>query len=132
MNPKKMGRRTKKEMFFLNNTTAFCCTQINYSGYGYGRHYAGMVNVYGYDPEGGVFDYVVTYHRSNVICRMLTSGEWWTIDEDIRSNYTTNGYTTRVGIKKAHKKRCAELAASHRAIPFSGKGAHDARVFLRN
>ena len=43
-----------------------------------------MVNVYGYDPEGGVFDYVVTYHRSNVICRMLTSGEWWTIDEDIK------------------------------------------------
>ncbi|MFH2013626.1 MAG: hypothetical protein ABIJ17_01505 [Patescibacteria group bacterium] len=122
----------KKDKFFVNNKTGIGTTTINYSGYGYGKHYAGMTNVYGYAPDGSTFDYIVTYHRSNVIIKMIKSGEWWKIDESIRSNYTTNGYTTRVGIKKASKKRCEQLRNSHAVISHSGKLAHDERVRKRN
>ncbi len=123
---------TKKEKFFKNETSGYGTTTINYSGYGYGRHCAGMTNIYGFSPNGDTFDYIVTRHRSLVIASMIRSGEWWDVDEDIRSNYSTNGYTTRVGIKRASAKRCKVMADSHRAINLSGKDAHDARVHLRN
>jgi hypothetical protein len=123
---------TKKEKFFKNQTSGIGTTTINYSGYGYGKHYAGMTNVYGYDSDGSTFDYIVTHHRSKQIIKMIEIGEWWSIDSDIRSNYSTNGYTTRVGIAKANLKRCTQLADSHRIIDDVGKSAHDARVILRN
>lgn len=123
---------TKRQKFFKTQTSGFGTTVINYSGYGYGRHCAGMTNVYGYAPDGSTFDYVVTRHRSNIIIRMLRDGSWWSVNEDIRDNYSTNGYTTRAGIRRADEKRCKQLADSHRAIPFSGKAAHDARVMARN
>ena len=125
-------RTTKKEKFFKNNKSGFATTLINYSGYGYGRHAAGMTNIYGYDNTGFTFDYIVTNHRAGVIASMLTTGEWWKLESSIRSNYSTNGFTTRVGIKRANRKRCKQLAESHNAVPYSGKAAHDARVFLRN
>ncbi len=122
----------KKEKFFKNKTSGIGTTLINYSGYGYGKHFAGMTNVYGFAPDGSTFDYIVTHHRSKIIAKMIITGEWWTIDNDIRSNYSTNGFTTRVGIDKANKKRCMQLADSHRIIDEIGKNAHDARVRLRN
>ena len=123
---------TKREKFFANNKSGIGTTTINYTGYGYGRHCAGMTNLYGYAPDGSIFDYVVTFHRSRIIEEMIITGEWWTIHEDIRSNYSTNGFTTRVGIRKANKKRCTQLADSHRLIIDSGKQAHDLRVKIRN
>ena len=123
---------TKREKFFKTQTSGMGMTTINYSGYGYGKHYAGMTNLYGYTPDGSTFNYIVTYHRSKKIIEMFETGEWWSIDIDIRSNYSTNGYTTRVGIAKANLKRCRELADSHRIIDNVGKSAHDARVILRN
>lgn len=123
---------TKKEKFFIENTSGVGSTTINFSGYGYGRHYAGMINLYGYDPDGNVFDYIVTYHRSKVICKMISTGEWWKLDESILANYSTNGHTTRVGIKRANIAKAKKMKDSHDAIPFSGKAAHDARVFFRN
>ena len=123
---------TKREIFFKTQNNGFGVTTINYSGYGYGRHYAGMTNIYGYAPCGLVFDYVVTYHRSKQILKMIKSGEWWTVDSDIRNNYSTNGYSTRVGINRANKKRCKQIADSHKAINRLGKDAHEARVRLRN
>ena len=123
---------TKRESFFKNQKSGIGRTAINYHGYGYGRHYAGMINIYGYAPDGTTFDYVVTYHRSKVLIDMLLSGEWWTIDSDIRRNYSTNGFTTRIGIRRANKKRCSQLANSHRLIDEVGKNALDERVRLRN
>lgn len=123
---------TKKEKFFKNQPSGIGTTTINYSGYGYGKHYAGMTNIYGYAPDGTTFDYIVTFHRSKIIVKMIRTGEWWLIDSDIRKNYSTNGYTTRVGIHRANKKRCMQLADSHRIIDEVGKNAHDARVRLRN
>jgi len=123
---------TKREKFFKNQTSGIGTTTINYSGYGYGKHCAGMINIYGYAPDGTTFDYIVTFHRSKIIAKMIKTGEWWTIDSDIVSNYSTNGYTTRVGLKRANKKRCTQLADSHRAIDEIGKNAHDARVRVRN
>ena len=120
----------KKTKFFATHLSGWQTTSISYSGYGYGRHAAGMVNVYGYGPAG-TFDYVVTYHRSKVILSMLGSGEWWSLDEAVRSNYSTNGYTTRVGITRASLSQCRRMHASHVALPDSGKTAHDIRVRLR-
>lgn len=123
---------TKKEKFFKTQVTGFSTTTINYNGYGYGRHCAGMTNVYGYSPEGIRFDYIVTPHRANVICSMIRSGQWWTLDADIRSNYSTNGYNTRWGIRRANLLRCRKMAESHAAITLGGKDGHDARVMMRN
>jgi hypothetical protein len=123
---------TKKEKFFKTKAEGYSTTRINYSGYSYGRHYGGMTNIYGYSPDGSVFDYIVTYHRSKVIARMIRNGTWWALDISIRDNYSTNGYTTRVGIIRANKKRCSQLSESHKILPFGGKNAHDARVILRN
>jgi hypothetical protein len=123
---------TKREKFFKNQTSGIGTTRIAYSAYGYGKHYAGMTHIYGYTPDGLIFDYIVTYHRSKIIVKMINNGEWWKIDEDIRSNYSTNGYTTRIGVKRANLKRCSELSESHRIIEESGKEAHEARVRLRN
>ena len=122
----------KKEKFFKNQKSGYNTTTINYSGYGYGRHAAGMVNIYGYTPDGSTFDYIVSYHRSKVITRMIITGEWWTISDDVRGNYSTNGYTTRIGIARANPKRCTQIADSHRAFVYQGQNAHDVRVLLRN
>ena len=123
---------TKKERFFRDNTAGVETTLINYSGYGYGRHAAGMVELYGYDDNGNQFSYIVTRHRCRVIQKMIKNGEWWTLDSSIRANYSTNGYTTRVGIKRANAARCKQLSDSHKAIYEGGKAAHDMRVALRN
>jgi hypothetical protein len=123
---------TKKEKFFKTAKIGMNTTTINYTGYGYGRHCGGMVNVYGYTPEGAIYDYIVTFHRSKKIIEMIKTGKWWTINQDIRANYCTNGYTTRIGIKKADMARCKRLADSHRVIQGGGSEAHDMRVFLRN
>ena len=123
---------TKAEKFFENNTDGISTTTINYSGYGYGRQYAGMTHVYGYDDKGLRFDYVVTFHRSRVIMNMIRSGEWWLLDSAIRDNYSTNGYNTRRGIKNADVMRCRKMQESHDRITEKGKDAHDTRVLLRN
>lgn len=123
---------TKKEKFFKTYKTGFSTTLISFSGYGYGRHAAGMVNIYGFDNEGIRFDYVVTHHRSKVIASMIEAGTWWKLDSAIRSNYSTNGYNTRKGIKNANLTRCKQLQNSHTTVPFSGKSAHDYRVLIRN
>lgn len=123
---------TKKEKFFKANNSGFGLTNINYSGYGYGKNHAGMINLYGFAPDGSMFDYIVTFHRSKQIIKMLQSGEWWDINPDVRDNYSTNGYTTRVGIKRANARRCKQLADSHKKIIMTGKSAHDLRVILRN
>lgn len=125
----------KAEKFLKNNsgkTDVYSSTTINYTGYGYGRHYAGMVHIYGYDIYGDKWECICTYHRYKQITKLLRTGEYWSINEDIRKNYETNGYTTRVGLLRADKKRCTQLADSHRICDESGKAAHDYRVRLRN
>jgi hypothetical protein len=125
---------TKKELFFRNNTTGYNTTTINYSGYGYGRQYAGMTNVYGYDNDGIRFDYIVTSHREKVILRMLKDGSWWLIDSSIRGNYSTNGKTTLCGIErsKKHIERLDKIAHSHFVNTDRGIDAHNNRVRIRN
>jgi hypothetical protein len=127
---------TKYETFFktvpFDGAVKLSATTISYSGYGYGRHNGGKTHLYGYDPKGEQFSYIVTFHRSKVIAQMIRTGEWWELTEKIRSNYSTNGYTTRVGIKRANLARCAKMMKSHQAIPDAGKAAHDARVIMRN
>ena len=110
----------------------YSSTIINYTGYGYGRHYAGMIHLYGYDPNGKKWECICSYHRGKVISKMIKNGEYWNIHEDIRKNYETNGYTTRIGLKRANLVRCKQLADSHRKCDESGKAAHDYRVRLRN
>lgn len=125
----------KYKKFMSENVGAknlYLSTTINYSGYGYGKHYAGMIHCYGYDPNGEKWECICTYHRMKVISKMIKTGEYWGINEDIRKNYETNGYTTRVGLKKANLIRCKQLADSHRQCDESGKAAHDFRVRLRN
>jgi hypothetical protein len=123
---------TKKDKFFIQNSSGYCTTTINYSGYGYGRHCAGKTNLYGYDNNGNAFDYIVTNHRCKVIISMIDSGEWWGLEDSIRSNYSTNGHSTRKGIKKANIERCKLMHRSHQINPLSGKSNHDIRVLLRN
>lgn len=130
---------TKRDKFFRDYTCGWSTTQINYSGYGYGAHCAGHVHIYGYDPSGETFDYIVTRQRAKVIKKMLHSGEWWSseIDDDVRQNYVTNGHTTRVGLLRANAnkkrvERCKQLAHSHQLIPEDGEEAHKARVMARN
>lgn len=122
----------KRDKFFKKEKTGFSQTGLNYSGSGYGKHYGGMTNVYGFDPDGNIFDYFVTFHRSKIIIQLLISGEWWKIDEDIRGNYSTNGYSTRIGLKRANKAKCKKIADSHREVRQTGKNAHDYRVIIRN
>lgn len=125
----------KAEKFLKNNsgkTDVYSSTTINYTGYGYGKHYAGMVHIYGYDPNGKKWECICTYHRSKQIIKLIQNGEYWNINNDIRQNYETNGFTTRVGLKKANLIRCKQLADSHRQCDESGKAAHDFRVRLRN
>lgn len=122
----------KAEKFFKNNSSGYNTTRINYSGYGYGQHYGGMTHLYGYDNNGFPFNYIVSYHRACQIIKLIKNKEWWEIDEDIRNNYSTNGYTTRIGLKRANIKRCKQIAESHIKCDYSGKSAHDYRVRLRN
>jgi hypothetical protein len=124
--------KNKKEKFFKTQTTGWNTTTISYSGYGYGKHYGGMTNIYGYTPDGDTFDYIVTHHRSLIIGKLIESGEWWNIHPDVRGNYSTNGYTTRVGVRRANIARCGKMALSHHLITDDGSAAHEARVFLRN
>lgn len=122
----------KKDKFFENNQTGFGFTRINYSGFGYGSHAGGMTDVYGYKPNGETFSYVVSFHRSKIIIKMLKDGSWWNIHEAIQSNYGTNGYTTRIGLKRANLDTCLRMWSSHHVITEGGKSGHDARVQLRN
>ena len=123
---------TKKEKFFSTQKTGWGSTALNYSGYGVGRQHGGKIHIYGYDPDGLPFEYFVTYQRSKTIKKMLNNGEWWEVPIEIRLNYSTNGYNTRRGIKRANVKECKKMHDSHALIPKSGKDAHDMRVFLRN
>lgn len=126
---------TKADIFFRKNPTGeniFQTTKLNYSGSSYGECYAGMTYLYGYDCDGNRFDYFVTNHRAKTIISLINDNKWWGLDSSIRDNYSTNGYTTRVGINRANMKRCKQLSESHKKFPYSGKNAHDYRVLIRN
>lgn len=124
----------KFKKFFLNNKSGYSTTAINHDGYGYGSQFGGMYHIYGYDNEGNIFGYVVTPRRCQTILQLLDEGKWWDIDKEIRENYSTNGYTTRCGVKKALSKleRIKKIAQSHDACKLGGKDGHDYRVSLRN
>jgi hypothetical protein len=125
----------KYQSFMYKNSgkkNVYDSTTINYFGYGYGKHYAGMMHLYGYDINGEEWECICTYHRAKVIKKLIKSGEYWNIHKDIRKNYETNGFTTRVGIRRANLQRCKKMADSHRKCSEQGKSAHDYRVRLRN
>ena len=132
-------RKTKKDKFFENlvedGKLHICTTTINYSGYGYGRHYAGMKNLYGITEDGETFDYICTPHRVDVIIKRMKNGTWFNIPSAIRDNYTHNGYTTRCGLDRAVKRleRIEEIQKSHIEYGhLTGKAGHDFRVRMRN
>ena len=132
-------RKTKKEKFFettkADGNLHLCTTTINYSGYGYGRQYAGMTNVYGIRENGEKFDFICTFHRSNVAKKRIINGTWFDIPEAIRDNYTTNGYNTRCGLERAKNKleRIERIHKSHSEFGYlTGKDGHETRVRKRN
>lgn len=128
----------KRERFDLNCRRGLVkagtveTTQINYSGYGYGRHNAGMTHVYYFNGESVEDLGVMTHHRAKVVISMIERGTWFNVDEDLRKNYTTNGFNTRVGLVKANINRVKTIAQSHKSLPFSGQAAHQLRKIKRN
>ena len=127
----------KFEKFIKQNEgklNVFGYTGLNYSGSYIGKHANGNRHLYGFDINGNWFEYVCTYHRSKTILKMLNTGEWWTLPEAIRNNYSTNGYNTRVGIRKYFNRleRIEQIALSHQIIKYGGIDGHKDRVQIRN
>jgi len=79
----------------------------------------------------------VTKHRVHVINKYHRTGEYKLINADVWTNYCTNGYSTRIGLKRANKSEsvlesASIIAKSHADCLVEGKDGHDIRVQMRN
>ena len=90
------------------------------------------------DGEIIMLAYNTSYHRTLVLIRALRDGTIYDIPEVIIDNYSTNGYNTRCGMKRAIKNldRIILIANSHVDYMSNETGNslidHNARVMLRN
>lgn len=76
----------------------------------------------------------ITRHRAKQVAAAIHQGKWDGIDEEVRQNYITNGYTTRRGLYADYSKQLEHITRihlSHIICDDSGTEGHNIRQNLR-